>query len=255
MSITDQFTLEQNNIPRHIAIIMDGNGRWAKQRGLMRIFGHRNALKAVRETIETAADLGVEYVTLYAFSTENWNRPADEVNGLWELLIESLHKEIDILTKNHIQLNAIGNIAALPESAQKNLAKAMEKTSVNAKMTLNLALSYSARWEILEAVRNIAEKAKNNELNPQDINESLFNAHLSTAGMPDPELMIRTSGEQRISNYLLWQLAYAELYFTPKLWPDFRKEDLLEAIYTYQQRERRFGKTGDQIVSEKKSKQ
>lgn len=250
MSSQGQIKLDQNRIPRHVAVIMDGNGRWAKKRGLLRIFGHRNALKAVRETVEAAVENGVEYVTLYAFSTENWSRPSDEVNGLWELLIDSLHKELGILTDNKISLQAIGNIESLPKDAQKNLQKAIDITKENSKMKLILALSYSSRWEILNAVKEIAKKAQNNEINPDDIDEQMFSNMLGTAGIPDPELMIRTSGEQRISNYLLWQLAYAELYFTDVLWPDFRKEDFLKALHSFQQRERRFGKTGDQIKSE-----
>lgn len=242
--------LDPNNIPRHVAVIMDGNGRWAKQRGLMRIFGHRNAVKAVRETVEAAAESGVEYLTLYAFSTENWNRPQEEVNGLWELLIESLHKEVDTLQKNKIRLHAIGDLDSLPAAARKNLQKAMDATAHNTRMTLVIALSYSARWEILNAVKALARKAYDHEIVPEDITAEMFSSLLCTAGIPDPELMIRTSGEQRISNYLLWQLAYAELYFTPRLWPDFRKEDFVEALLTYQQRERRFGKTGEQILAE-----
>lgn len=229
---------------------MDGNGRWAKKRGLSRIFGHRNAIKAVRETVECAAENGVKFLTLYAFSTENWSRPQEEVNGLWELLIDSLQKEMDMLMKNQIKLHAIGDINSLPQSAQKNLQKAINQTQTNSKLTVILALSYSSRWEIIQAVKSIAEKAYKQELNPQDIDAELFSSLLCTAGIPDPELMIRTSGEQRISNYLLWQLAYAELYFTPKLWPDFRKQDFLDALFTYQKRERRFGKTGDQIIAE-----
>ena len=255
MSSKGQITLEQNKIPRHVAVIMDGNGRWAKQRGLMRIFGHRNAMKAVRETVEAAAENGVEYLTLYAFSTENWSRPTDEVNGLWELLIESLHKELDILQKNDISLHAIGDIQSLPKAAQKNLQKAIDITNTGKRMRLILALSYSSRWEIINAVKEIAKKAYNHEIKPDDIDAEMFSSMLCTAGIPDPELMIRTSGEQRISNYLLWQLAYAELYFTPKLWPDFRKEDFIEALHTFQQRERRFGKTGDQIVAEQNPQQ
>lgn len=255
MSSKGQITLEKNKIPRHVAVIMDGNGRWAKQRGLMRIFGHRNAMKAVRETVEAAAENGVEYLTLYAFSTENWSRPTEEVNGLWELLIDSLHKELDILHKNNISLQAIGDLQSLPKAAQKNLQKAIDLTSVNKGTKLILALSYSSRWEIVNAVKEIAKKAYNHEITPDDIDAEMFSNSLCTAGIPDPELMIRTSGEQRISNYLLWQLAYAELYFTPKLWPDFRKEDFIEALHTFQQRERRFGKTGDQLIAEQNPQQ
>ncbi len=250
MSSQNQHSLDPNNIPKHVAVIMDGNGRWAKKRGLSRIFGHRNAIKAVRETVECAAENGVKFLTLYAFSTENWSRPQEEVNGLWELLIDSLQKEMDMLMKNQIKLHAIGDINSLPQSAQKNLQKAINQTQTNSKLTVILALSYSSRWEIIQAVKSIAEKAYKHELNPQDIDAELFSSLLCTAGIPDPELMIRTSGEQRISNYLLWQLAYAELYFTPKLWPDFRKQDFLDALFTYQKRERRFGKTGDQIIAE-----
>ncbi|MCG9910047.1 MAG: isoprenyl transferase [Flavobacteriales bacterium] len=244
--------LNPNNIPSHVAVIMDGNGRWAKKKGLMRIFGHKNGVKAVRETVEAAAEIGVKYLTLYAFSTENWNRPQDEVNALMDLLVDSTHSEIDTLMKNSIKLEAIGDLDSLPKSTRENLQKAIDKTRNNSRMTLILALSYSSRWEIIKAVKEIAQKCKNGDLNPDTLSESDFVNALSTSGIPDPELMIRTSGEQRISNYLLWQLAYAELYFTDVLWPDFRKDDFFKALFEYQQRERRFGKTGDQLHAETK---
>ena len=240
--------LDLNRLPKHIAIIMDGNGRWAKKQGEARIFGHHNGVTAVRETAEAAAELGVEYVTLYAFSTENWNRPKEEVNALMELLVHTIHSETKTLNENNIRLQAIGDLQSLPRGCYDELMEAIKNTSSNTRMTLVLALSYSSKWEMVNAVKTIAEKVKNNELNPEDISDKTIEAHLCTAGIPDPELMIRTSGEHRISNFLLWQLAYAEFYFTEKLWPDFRKDDLYEAIYDYQNRERRFGKTSEQIT-------
>jgi undecaprenyl diphosphate synthase len=244
-SLKDQIDLQK--LPRHIAVIMDGNGRWAKGKGASRIFGHQNGVKSVKETVETCAELGVEYLTMYAFSTENWNRPAEEVQALMELLIKTIYEETPTLNKNQIRLLAIGDIKSLPPKCQEQLAAAMKETSGNKRLNLVLALSYSSKWEILAAVKKIAEEIKSGNVSPSDINESFFEAHLSTAGMPHPELMIRTSGEHRISNFLLWQLAYAEFYFTDVLWPDFRREDLYKAILSYQQRERRFGKTGEQI--------
>lgn len=243
--------LDPNKIPTHVAVIMDGNGRWAKKKGLMRIFGHKNGVRAVRETVEAAAEIGVGYLTLYAFSTENWSRPQDEVNALMELLVESTRTELETLMKNSIRLQAIGDLDSLPKSTRDNLQETIEKTKNNSRMTLVLALSYSARWEIVHATKAIAKQVEEGTLKAADINEEVFKKALSTADIPDPELMVRTSGEQRISNYLLWQLAYAELYFTDTLWPDFRKEDFFKAIFDFQHRERRFGKTSDQLASEK----
>ncbi len=246
MDLKSQIDLEK--LPRHIAIIMDGNGRWAKTHGQPRVFGHKNGVKAVRETTEAAAELGVEYLTLYAFSTENWNRPKLEVNALMALLVETIRKEIKTLNKNSIRLKAIGDISKLPPKSYKALLEGIEDTKDNTRMTLVLALNYSAQWEIVEATRRIAEQVKENKLNPEDIDQTIFANALSTMGMPDPELLIRTSGETRISNFLLWQIAYAELYFTETFWPDFRKLHLYEAILDYQRRERRFGKTSEQLV-------
>lgn len=234
-------------VPEHIAVIMDGNGRWAKQKGKARIFGHQNALTAVRETVEGAAEMGVKFLTLYAFSTENWNRPAIEVNALMELLVSAINKEVKTLNQNNIRLEAIGNLESLPKSAQKQLKKAMESTANNTHMKLILALSYSSRWEILNAVNTIVKEVKAGNFNDEPINEEIFHSYLNTKNYPDPELMIRTSGEYRISNFLLWQLAYAELIFIDKYWPDFRKEDIYLAVNNFQQRERRFGKTSDQL--------
>lgn len=240
--------IDKKKIPQHVAVIMDGNGRWAKQKGQFRIFGHKNGVSAVRETVEAAAEMGIKYLTLYAFSTENWNRPKMEIDALMQLLVESLSKELPTLIKNNIKLQAIGDLNSLPKSCKKQLQETIDKTAHNVHMTLILALSYSSRWEIVEAVKKIATQVKNNEIQIDDINDALFSNALSTANYPDPELMIRTSGEKRISNYLLWQLAYSELYFTPKLWPDFRKQDFIEAILDFQNRERRFGKTSEQIT-------
>ena len=234
-------------IPKHIAIIMDGNGRWAKKYGKPRVFGHRNGVKAVREITEVAANLGVSYLTLYAFSTENWNRPRLEVNALMGLLVETLKIEINTLNKNNIKLNAIGDLSQLPPKTYETLMEGVDKTKNNNRMVLNLALNYSGRWEIAQAAKSIAEKVKKGLINPEDINDNLFGEHLTTQGIPDPELLIRTSGEYRISNYLLWQIAYSELYFTQIYWPDFREEDFYKAIIDYQQRERRFGKTSEQL--------
>lgn len=241
--------INPDKLPKHIAIIMDGNGRWAQQQGKMRVFGHENGVKAVRDTVEGAAEIGIKYLTLYAFSTENWNRPKAEVDALMQLLVHTINNETKTLNDNDIRLLAIGDLESLPADCHNELKEAMANTAGNKRMTLVLALSYSSRWEILRAVKNIALKAKSGEIDPDNINEELFNAHLCTAGFPDPELMIRTSGEHRISNYLLWQMAYAEFYFTEKLWPDFRKEDLYEAIVDYQNRERRFGMTSEQIIN------
>ena len=246
--MADISEVNKDNLPKHVAVIMDGNGRWAKQKGKLRVFGHKNGVKAVQSTIEGAARVGIKYVTLYAFSTENWNRPKLEVNALMELLVDTIKREVKTLNKNKIRLQAIGDLDTLPKKAKEKLLEAIDETKSNDHMTLVLALSYSAKWEIINAVKSIAEKSKNGELSIDDINESLIDDSLSTAGMPHPELMIRTSGEHRISNFLLWQLAYAELYFTEKLWPDFREEDLFDALLSYQGRERRFGKTSEQIL-------
>ncbi len=244
--------IDLERLPRHIAIIMDGNGRWAKRHNKPRVFGHRNGVNSVREASEAAAELGVEYLTLYAFSTENWRRPKQEVNALMELLVRTINAETETLIKNKIRLNAIGDINSMPNDCYEELKLAMAKTEENSRMTLNLALNYSGKWDITQANRRIATDVNKGILNPEDINEDLISKYLSTAGMPDVELMLRTSGEQRISNFLLWQTAYAELYFTPKLWPDFSKEDLYEAIVSFQCRERRFGKTSEQITEKKK---
>jgi undecaprenyl diphosphate synthase len=240
--------INPDNIPKHVAVIMDGNGRWAKGKGMNRIFGHKNALTAVRETIEAAAELGTEAITLYAFSTENWNRPKIEVNALMSLLISSLNKESITFKENDVRVNAIGNIKSLPDSAQKTLKQVIKETQNNKKIVLTLALSYGAREEIINTIKNISKKVVNNDLSIEEIDEKIINNHLYTFNLPDVDLMIRTSGEQRISNFLLWQMAYAELYFTNILWPDFRKEHFYDAIIEYQNRERRFGKTSEQTI-------
>jgi undecaprenyl diphosphate synthase len=240
--------IDQHNLPQHVAVIMDGNGRWAKQRGGLRIFGHQSAITAVRETVEAAAELGIKYLTLYAFSTENWNRPQYEVNALMQLLVSSIRKETATLLKNNIRLQTIGNTTSLPSSCQKELREAMAETAHCTRMTLVLALSYSGRWDIQQAMTAMAKEIQAGALTPEAISESTISNYLATAGMPDPELLIRTSGELRISNFLLWQLAYTELYYTDLLWPDFRKENLYEALLAYQNRERRFGKTSEQIT-------
>ena len=240
--------INSDNIPKHVAVIMDGNGRWAKGKGMNRIFGHKNALTAVRETIEAAAELGTEAITLYAFSTENWNRPKIEVNALMSLLISSLNKESITFKENDVKVNAIGNIKSLPDSAQKTLKEVIQETQNNKKIVLSLALSYGAREEIINTIKNISKKVVNNDLTIEEIDEKIINNHLYTFNLPDVDLMIRTSGEKRISNFLLWQMAYAELYFTNILWPDFRKEHFYDAIIEYQNRERRFGKTSEQTI-------
>jgi undecaprenyl diphosphate synthase len=247
MSLKEKINLSK--LPQHIAIIMDGNGRWAKQKGAERIYGHENGVKSVRETVEAAAELGVNYLTLYAFSTENWNRPQEEVIALMQLLVHTISAETKTLNENNIRLQAIGDLKSLPIDCYNELQDAIKKTAANTRTTLVLALSYSARWEIINAVKQIAQKAENGQLTAAAINEDIINEHLCTVNMPEPELMIRTSGEHRISNFLLWQLAYAELYFTDTLWPDFRREDFYEAIVDYQNRERRFGKTSEQLIS------
>ncbi|WP_412987906.1 isoprenyl transferase [Pontimicrobium sp. IMCC45349] len=245
MSLKDNINIKQ--LPEHIAIIMDGNGRWAKQKGKLRVFGHENGTRAVRRTVEGCAELGVKNLTLYAFSTENWNRPKLEVQTLMKLLISSLKKEIKTLQKNNIKLNAIGDLKALPTKVHKELADVIDLTKDNNRMTLTLALSYGSRDELINAVTQISIKVKNNIISPEKIDESLINQHLYTRNLPDVDLLIRTSGEQRISNFLLWQIAYAELYFTNVFWPDFTNEHLYEAIINYQKRERRFGKTSEQL--------
>jgi undecaprenyl diphosphate synthase len=240
--------INRNKLPKHIAIIMDGNGRWAKEKGKFRIFGHQNGVKAVREVSEGCAELGVEYLTLYAFSTENWNRPKIEVNALMTLLVKTIRSETQTLMKNGIKLDAIGDRTTLPSECLKELDEAINATKDNTRMTLILALSYSAKWDIVNATRTIAQKALNGEIALEDVNEELIDRTLTTHKYPHPELMIRTSGELRISNFLLWEIAYSELYFTTVLWPDYRKEHLYEAIMEYQSRERRFGKTSEQLV-------
>ena len=239
--------INKDNLPKHLAIIMDGNGRWAKQKGLLRALGHENGTKSVRLVVESAAKLGIQNLTLYAFSTENWNRPKLEVDILMKLLINSLKNELKTLTDNDIRLHSIGNLDMLPKSAQKQLEDVIDRTKHNTRMTLTLALSYGSREEIISAVKSISDKVKNNIISIDAIDESIINQHLYTRNLPDVDLLIRTSGEHRISNFLLWQIAYAELYFTAVLWPDFKEEDLYEAIISYQKRERRFGKTSEQI--------
>jgi len=239
--------IDQNKLPIHLAVIMDGNGRWAKQKGLFRAMGHESGTKAVREIVEASAEIQIPFLTLYAFSTENWNRPQMEVDLLMKLLVTSLKKEIKTLQDNNIKLNAIGNIESLPKKAYKELIEVIKKTQNNTGMTLTLALSYGSREEITKTIREISVKVKNNLISPDDIDESVINNHLYTQNLPDVDLLIRTSGEQRISNFLLWQIAYAELYFTDTLWPDYTKNHLFEAILNYQNRERRFGKTSEQL--------
>ena len=245
MNIED--TINKDNLPKHLAIIMDGNGRWAKQKGFLRAFGHENGTKSVRTVVETSAKLGIENLTLYAFSTENWNRPKLEVELLMELLINSLKNELKTLQENDIRLNSIGNLDLLPKSAKKKLQEVIETTKSNSRMVLTLALSYGSREELINAVKNISNKVKNNIISIDNIDESIINQHLYTRDLPEVDLLIRTSGEHRISNFLLWQIAYSELYFTEVLWPDFKENDLYEAIISYQKRERRFGKTSEQI--------
>ncbi len=239
--------IDINRLPEHIAIIMDGNGRWAKNQGKFRMFGHESGVLSVKDIVEGCVDIGIKYLTVYAFSTENWNRPIEEVNALMELLISTINEQAATLNKNNVRLNAIGDIASLPQKCIDDLANVMEVTSKNTKCTLTLALSYSAKWEIIAATKKIIAMVQENKLNLEDINDEVFSAQLTTCEMPDPELMIRTSGEHRVSNFLLWQMAYTELYFTETLWPDFRREDLFEAIVDYQKRERRFGKISEQL--------
>lgn len=239
--------IKNDKLPKHLAIIMDGNGRWAKQQGLLRVVGHENGTKSVREIVEASAEVGIKFLTLYAFSTENWNRPKIEVQTLMKLLVKSLKKEISTLQENNIRLNTIGNINDLPKSARQELLEVIDKTKNNAHMTLTLALSYGSREELVSVIKQISTKVKNNIISEDSIDESIINKHLYTQNLPDVDLLIRTSGEHRISNFLLWQIAYAELYFTNILWPDFTKNDLFEALINYQNRERRFGKTSEQI--------
>lgn len=242
--------LDKNNIPKHVAIIMDGNGRWAKQKGEMRIFGHTNGVESVRESLTAAAEIGVKYLTLYAFSTENWNRPKEEVAALMDLLVKAIYDEVEELNEKGVRLETIGNTSILPISCREALTEAKDRTKDNNKITLILALSYSSRWEIAQAVKTMAEESISGKLDVETINEDLISSYLSTSDFPDPELLIRTSGENRVSNFLMWQLAYTELYFTETLWPDFKKEHFFKAIKDYQDRERRFGKTSEQILNE-----
>jgi undecaprenyl diphosphate synthase len=248
MTLKDHINMEK--LPRHIAIIMDGNGRWAEEKGQDRLYGHFHGVESVRNIVEGCAELGIEYLTLYAFSTENWDRPVYEVTGLMELLVETIRKEVPILNKNNIRLHVIGALDMLPEYARRELNEALEMTAANTGLNLVMALSYSSRWELVNAVKKIGEDVKSGKIQPENINQDTLEQYLSTSEFPDPELMIRTSGEFRISNFLLYQLAYAELYFTSTRWPDFRKEHLYEAIVDFQKRERRFGKTTGQIRTE-----
>ena len=242
--------IDKDRLPHHIAIIMDGNGRWAEEKGQDRLFGHFHGVESVRNIVEGSAELGLQYLTLYAFSTENWDRPQEEVEGLMTLLVDTIHKEVPVLNKNNIRLHVIGDLNMLPKFAQDELHEALEMTSNNTGLNLIMALSYSSRWELVNAVKNIGLDVKSGKINPESINQETLQQYLTTSKFPDPELMIRTSGEYRISNFLLYQLAYAELYFTNTRWPDFRKENLYEAIIDFQGRERRFGKTGHQIEEE-----
>lgn len=245
-----QSQINTDRLPNHVAIIMDGNGRWAKQKGLARVFGHRNGVKAVRQTVEAASEIGLKVLTLYAFSTENWKRPKKEIDALMNILISSLKKELSTFQKNDIKLQTIGQTKNLPLKAQKELQEVIDKTENNSSMILNLALSYGSREEIVNTIKNISKKIVNKELSVEEIDEKIINNHLYTFTLPDVDFLIRTSGEKRLSNFLLWQIAYAELYFTDVLWPDFRKEDFFEAILDYQQRERRFGKISEQIETD-----
>lgn len=247
MSFKDK--LITNKIPKHVAIIMDGNGRWAAQFGNERTFGHEHGVDAVRSVVEGAGEIGIDYLTLYAFSTENWSRPKDEVDALMGLFVQAISEETDELLKNNVRLRAIGDISSLPKHVQEKFLWSIDKLNSCTGLTLVIAISYSSKWEIIEAVKKIAEQVKAGQLESSSIDNETMESFLNTSDMPDPELLIRTSGECRISNFLLWQIAYSELYFTPKLWPDFRKEDLFEAVLDYQNRERRFGKTSQQIIS------
>ncbi len=245
--------IDKSNLPRHVAVIMDGNGRWAKKQGAMRIFGHHHGIKAVRETVEACGELGIQYLTLYTFSTENWNRPKLEVDGIMQLLVSTIAKEVPELHKSNVRLKTIGDTASLPTKARRELDNGMALTKDNTGLTLTLALSYSGKWDIIQATKHIAEKVKKSEISIDDIDEELFSRYLATEESPDVDLMIRTGGDHRISNYLLWQSAYSELLFIDDIfWPEFRKEHLFDSVYTYQLRERRFGKTGDQVKKETK---
>jgi len=240
--------IDKNNLPKHIAVIMDGNGRWAKKQGAKRIFGHHHGIKAVRETVETCGELGIKFLTLYTFSTENWNRPKLEVDGIMQLLVSTISNEVPSLNKNNVRLKTIGDLNSLPTNARKEMERGVELTANNTGLTLHLALSYSGKWDIIQAVKKVAEKVKKSEMALEDINENEFSRYLATGESPDVDLLIRTGGDHRISNYLLWQSAYAELLFIDDIfWPEFRKKDLLQAVLTYQQRERRFGKTSEQL--------
>ncbi|MBR4815575.1 MAG: isoprenyl transferase [Paludibacteraceae bacterium] len=245
MDLKEQINMER--IPQHVAIIMDGNGRWAKSKGLDRIFGHREGVDSVDKVMEAASDLGVKYITLYAFSTENWNRPEQEVNALMEILSQALKKYIEKISKNNVRLMVVGDKSRLSQLTLSNLSEAEKMTEMNTGLTMILAISYSSRWEIVEAAKRIASEVKAGSLNVDQIDEKVFSDHLATAGIPDPDLLVRTSGELRISNFLMWQLSYSELYFTPVSWPEFKKEQFFEAIIDYQKRERRFGKTSEQL--------
>lgn len=251
-SMALQSEIDMKRLPAHIAIIMDGNGRWAQEKGEDRLFGHLHGVESVRNIVEGCAELGIEYLTLYAFSTENWDRPATEVSGLMEILVDTIRKEVPTLNKNNIKLHVIGALDMLPGNARQALEEALAETGANTGLNLVMALSYSSRWELVNAVKNIAVDVKKGILGPENISQETLQGYLATSGFPDPELMIRTSGEYRISNFLLYQLAYAELYFTNTRWPDFRKENLYEAIIDFQQRERRFGKTSSQVGEEEK---
>ncbi|MCB0409994.1 MAG: isoprenyl transferase [Flavobacteriales bacterium] len=246
MSFKDK--INHLKMPQHIAIIMDGNGRWAKEHNKPRVYGHKHGVKSVRNIVEGAGEIGLKYLTLYAFSTENWNRPKLEVTALMQLLVNTISKEVESLNKNNVRLMAIGDLKSLPNNCNDELQKAIDKTKNNTGLTVVLALSYSAKWEIIDAVKKITNDVVDGKVKIEQISESLLSNYLSTQNIPDPELLIRTSGENRISNFLLWQIAYSELYFSEKLWPDYRKEDLFEAIVNYQNRERRFGLTSEQIV-------
>ena len=241
--------LDKNKIPKHVAIIMDGNGRWAERHGKARVFGHESGVESVRSVVEGAGEMGIKHLTLYAFSTENWDRPKNEVEALMELLIMAIETETESLMKNNVRLSAIGDLNKIPEKVREKLNGCIKHLETNTGLNLILALSYSSKWEIINAVQNLVKDSIKKEIKPEKINNELFESYLNTANLPDPELLIRTSGEYRISNFLLWQIAYSELYFTEKLWPDFRKEDLLEAVIDFQNRERRFGKTREQLSS------
>lgn len=245
----DKEILVKEKMPKHLAIIMDGNGRWAKQKGFLRTLGHENGSEIVKKTVKSCSNLGIEFLTLYAFSTENWNRPKFEIDILMKILVKSLRKELKTLNENNVRLNSIGDLSQLPSSARKELTEVIEKTKNNTQMVLTLALSYGAREEMTRAIKEISQKVKNNIISIENIDESIINQHLYTHDLPDVDLLIRTSGEQRISNFLLWQIAYAELYFIDVLWPDFTEQHLHEALINYQKRERRFGKTSEQIQS------